>query len=184
MIEYLEGDFMKDEERLQIKDKVENECSKYDRYSEVEKELQELENDEKIIRYFTLKQEFKNLKKYKKRIDKEELIIRELRSYIHSSNCNHKIWLFDREYVYKPGGTELVGREYICLECGQIYTCGEAYQPFEDRNNILSNNGEPLRNARELHFKYLRMLYDSDEESALNEIVKECQNSKQKTFTL
>jgi hypothetical protein len=108
MIEYLEGGFMTNEERLQIVDKVENEYSKYDRYSEVEKELQELENDEKIIRYFDLKQEFKNLKKYKKRIDKDELIIRELRSYFYSIKCDHKMWLFNREYVYKPSGTTKV----------------------------------------------------------------------------
>jgi len=151
---------MKEEERLLINEKVEESIKKLDIIEEKNKQIEELEKDEKIQQYLNLKTEVERIRKDLGigNISSSDKIIDVIleKHYLKcrdfdNSLCGHDIWVYIGSYFVFPrfaNGQDVEIKcddendevfkynKYQCIECNKIIKV-EDYKTFEQEHIVL-----------------------------------------------
>lgn len=201
---------MKEQERLQVIKRIENNIKEKKSLKEKSEQLQKLLNDPKVKEYLELLENIKIIEeKYEQRNSLEDFIEYEFDKMFGCARdihmdvypCKHDIWIYEGSYhsVWNfPGDNDRLTKtlsetsswqylnslfeynKYICLECHKRVETKE-WQNFENLHFVLKNQNEEKDLESSYYLKlYYELLYKNNIDDAQKLLIEEFEKNKVK----
>ena len=201
---------MKEQERLQVIKRIENNIKEKKSLKEKSEQLQKLLNDPKVKEYLELLENIKIIEeKYEQRNSLEDYIEYEFDKIFGCARdihmdvypCKHDIWIYEGSYhsVWNfPGDNDRLTKtlsetsswqylnslfeynKYICLECHKRVETKE-WQNFENLHFVLKNQTEEKDLESSYYLKlYYELLYKNNIDDAQKLLIEEFEKNKVK----
>ena len=195
---------MKEEERLVVVKRVDDDVNGDEIMNGKLEELTLLEKDEKVLKYLQLKKEVNDIKNKQKIFmnDKRKMIEWEFDWAFHRrinssdfSDCQHSIWIYEGSYLedygdrfskedeyccYDENDKDFSYNKYVCLECDKTVRIKD-YKSFEEKNLVLKNRDD--NNIELYRWIYYQELYNSTVEEAQAYVISEFYKNMAKGYT-
>lgn len=201
---------MKEQERLEVIKRIQNNIKEKESLKEKSKQLQELLNDPKVKQYFELLENIKSIEeKYEQRNSFEDFIIYEFDKIFGCARdihmdvypCKHDIWIYEGSYhsvwnfpwdnnhltktLSETSSWQYLNslfeyNKYICLECHKRVETKE-WQNFENLHFVLKNQNRENDLESSYYLKlYYELLFSNEISEAQKLIIEEFEKNKEK----